>query len=696
MIRQYVVSNLHCSGCAARIAEELMQLPGIRHASIDLSINRLRLEGDPVNVDELIRIADTVEPGTLFIPLREDGEELPDPHPPTTKNTAARLSVSAVLAACGLLWGERAAQYCPEIAVNLILYGIPYLLCGYEVLLKGARSLARRDFFNEFTLMGGATIAAIGLGEAAEAVGVMLFYSLGEYLQERAAGQSRSAVRALLAARPVTAHVLSGETVRDQQPEEVLPGMKLLVKPGEKIPLDGKLLSGHSRIDTSPLTGEPVPVVVRPGDRALAGTVNLDEAITLEVTAAYKDSSVARILEMVENAAARKAPTERFITRFARRYTPCVVAAAAVAAVVPPLLGAGTFQEWGYRALVLLVVSCPCALVISIPLGYFGGIGAASRRGILVKGGHVFDALRSVSIAAMDKTGTLTKGVFKVVEVLSAPGFSKDEVLRTAAAAESLSAHPIARSILKAAGTPPPANDVTVREVPGKGLEARNGSSLILVGNRALLSLHGLDVPDPGRPGTVVHTAQDGVYLGTVVIADELRPDAVHAVAELRKEGIRKVVMLTGDRAATAEAVGRELGMDDVRSGLLPEEKATTMETLGPRETILFMGDGLNDAPVLAAAGVSVAMGGLGSQAAVEIADVVIPDDSPAKLPCLLRIARKTRAVVYQNIVLALGIKGVFIILGLLGVSGLWEAVFADVGVALLAVLNAGRTVKVS
>ncbi len=696
MIRQYVVSNLHCSGCAARIADELTRLPGIRHASIDLTVNRLRLEGDPVELAELIRIADAVEPGTFFAPLCEECEETPAPKSLTEKTAAARMTVSAVLLACGLLWGERVVRYCPETAVHFVLYGIPYLLCGYDVLLKGLRSLMRRDFFNEFTLMSGATITAIGLGESAEAVGVMLFYSLGEYLQERAAGQSRSAVRALLAARPVTAHVFCEGTVRDQQPEKVFPGMTLLVKPGEKIPLDGKLLSGHSRIDTSPLTGEPVPVAARPGDRVLAGTVNLDEAIIVEVTAAYKDSSVARILEMVENAAARKAPTERFITRFARRYTPCVAIAAVVAAIVPPLLGSGTFQEWIYRALVLLVVSCPCALVISIPLGYFGGIGAASRRGILVKGGHVFDALRSVSIAAMDKTGTLTKGEFKVVEILPAPGFSKEQVLYTAARAETQSAHPIAHSILNAVGNPPPAESLTVREIPGKGLEVRNDSSSILVGNRALLALHGLEVQDPENPGTVVHTAQDGIYLGAVVIADELRPEAVRTVAELRKEGIRKVVMLTGDRGATAQATGRALGMDDVRFGLLPEEKAAAMEKLGPRENILFMGDGLNDAPVLAAAGVSVAMGGHGSQAAVEIADVVIPDDNPGKLPCLLRIARKTRAVVYQNIVLALGIKGVFMALGLLGVSGLWEAVFADVGVALLAVLNAGRTIRAS
>lgn len=727
MISHYAIRNLHCGGCAARIEEALTRLPGVLHAAIDLGAQRLRLEGEAVSLEDINRIADGIEPGVVveeYVAVQSDCQaETPEDD---ARHAVPRMIASAVLLTCGLLFDTRLEAVFPAWLVRTTLYGIPYLLCGYGVLYKGWLSLRKGDFFNEFTLMGGATLAAVALGELSEAVGVMLFYCLGEYVQERAAGNSRRSIRALLAARPTVAHLLEGDAVRDATPETLRPGMHILVKPGEKIPLDGTVLSGSSQVDTSPLTGESTPVRAEAGRAVFAGTINLDGTLVVEVTSLYENSSVARILEMVESATARKAPTERFITRFARYYTPAVVAAAAVVALLPPLFGAGAFHDWLYRALVLLVISCPCALVISIPLGYFGGIGAASRRGILVKGGNVLDALRAVRIVAFDKTGTLTEGVFAVTRVLPAPGVSESEVVRQAALAESHSNHPIARSILQAArqmeknATLPAADAASTeqgaplsgtgkhddsadfaagmetREISGKGLLAEHGETRLLVGNRALMEQFGITAAPVDEPGTVVHVARDAAYLGALVVSDVLRAASAPTVRALRDMGVRKVAMLTGDRPEGAAAIARQLDLDVVRAGLLPEDKAAALESLGPKEETLFVGDGINDAPVLASAGVGVAMGGLGSEAAIEIADAVILDDSPARLVDLLAVAARTRAIVWQNIVMALSIKGVFMALGVVGLSGLWEAVFADVGVALLAVLNAGRAGRVA
>lgn len=701
MINYYRIHNLHCAGCAARIESELVLLPGVDYASIDLSTNRLRIEGEGVDIAQLNRIADGIELGTrieAWVESAADSAAAAEPAPnPHDRPMLLRMALSALLLACGLLFAENLSNRFSSVAVNLLFFGLPYALCGYGVLTKGWQSLLRGDFFNEFTLMGGATLAAIAIGQLPEAVGVMLFYCIGEYVQERAAGNSRHSIRALLAARPTIAHRIEGENLQDCRPEDLSPGMHILVKPGEKIPLDGEVLSGQSQVDTSPLTGEPRPQSARQGSKVFAGTVNLDGALTIVVTALYQNSSVARILEMVESATARKAPTERFITRFARYYTPAVVFAAALVALVPPLLDMGSFQEWIYRALVLLVISCPCALVISIPLGYFGGIGAASRRGILVKGGNVLDALRNITTVAFDKTGTLTKGVFAVSQLVPAQGVSKDELLQSAALAESRSNHPIARSILQLHG--PVENlvqtDLEVQEISGKGVSAHYQGQHILAGNAALLHDSGITASlNPDSAGSIVHIARGTQYLGAIVVSDIIRPESAATVHALHSMGITTVAMLTGDRPEGAAAIASELDLDIVRAGLLPEDKATALESLAPAPNTLFVGDGINDAPVLAAAGVSVAMGGLGAEAAIEIADVVILDDSPARLIELLRIAARTRAIVWQNIALALGIKGIFITLGIVGISGLWEAVFADVGVALLAVLNASRAAK--
>ena len=611
------------------------------------------------------------------------------------------MGVSAVLFALGMLADTRLETFLPSWLVLGLCYVLPYALCGYDVLRQMLRNIMRGDIFNEFTLMGGATIAAIALGQLPEAVGVMLFYRIGEFMQERAAGNSRRSVKALLAARPTTAHeLLDDGATRDVNPEELGPGSRILVRPGEKIPLDGTVLEGESQVDASPLTGESVPVRLSPGGQVHAGTINLNGALTVEVTAPFAESSIARILEMVENAAARKAPTERFITRLARWYTPAVSGLALLVAVLPPLFGLGGFQEWIYRALVLLVISCPCALLISIPLGYFGGIGAASRRGILIKGGAVLDNLRDIRVAAFDKTGTLTEGVFEVNAVLPMPGVSREELLSAAALAESRSNHPIARSVLRAAQAAglDTEKDIAVgamREIPGKGVEVTAGGAQLLAGNAALLEAHKITPLPVDMPGSVVQVARDGRALGALVVSDRIKPQAPGALEALRRLGVDVLAMLTGDRRSQARPVASELGLDVLKADLLPEEKASALEALWPTRQTLMVGDGINDAPVLATAGVGVAMGGLGSEAAIETADVVILDDNPQRRPELLRIARRTRRIVWENIVLALGIKGLFMGLGIVGLSGLWEAVFADVGVALLAVLNASRAGRI-
>ena len=625
-----------------------------------------------------------------------------------------KMGISALLFAIGMIADERLAAHMPGWLVTAVFYALPYILCGYEVLRVGLKSILKGDFFNEFTLMGGATIAAIALGQLPEAVGVMLFYCVGEFVQERAAGRSRRSIKALLAARPSIAHeVLPDGSTRDVEPEALRPGSHILVRPGEKIPLDGSVLEGQSQVDTSPLTGESVPQRIAPGSRVLAGTINLNAALRVEVTAAFAESSIARILEMVENAVARKAPTERFITRMARWYTPAVTGIALLVAVLPPLFGLGPFSQWIYRALVLLVISCPCALLISIPLGYFGGIGAASRRGILIKGGAVLDSLRDIRVAALDKTGTLTEGVFEVNAVLPAPGISESQLLADAALAESRSNHPIARSVLRAAHNRGIAVDdaalTEMEELPGMGVvaavatatgsaadtAATAASEYLLAGNAALLASRGLTPMQVNLPGSVVHVARGGKVLGALVVADRLKPQSPQAIEALRHLGVQHIAMLTGDREEQARPVAQQLKLDSLRAGLLPEDKAGALEALGPVKNTIFVGDGINDAPVLATAGVGVAMGGLGAEAAIETADVVILDDNPARLPELLRIARRTRAIVWQNIVMALGIKGLFMALGIVGLSGLWEAVFADVGVALMAVLNAARAGKI-
>jgi Cd2+/Zn2+-exporting ATPase len=583
-----------------------------------------------------------------------------------------------------------------------VLYAIPYSLCGISIYRAAWQSMRRGDYLNEFSLMCGATVAAIILGELPEAVGVMLFYRIGEFFQDRASAGSRRSIRQLLASKPATAHVFNDGEWLTLPVENVMPGKLVQVRPGEKIPLDGEVIEGESQVDQSPLTGESVPVNARPGKSVYAGAVNLSGVIIVEVKSRFADSHVARILEMVENASTRKSATERFITRFARYYTPVVVALAFLVAMLPPLLISGAeFNTWVYRALVLLVISCPCALIISIPLSYFGGIGAASRKGMLVKGGHVLDGLLHVRTVVFDKTGTLTRGVFAVTELAPAPGVSEDELLRGAMLGESGSNHPIARSILAYARERglPESDEVTsggvqIREIPGKGMEAVAGGVRYLVGSASLLQDSGIAYPAaPDKPGALVYVSRGEQCLGYILVSDQIRDDSRAAVDNLRKAGL-KSYMLTGDRDEAAAWTARELGLDGYRANLLPEGKVEALDELGGASSAAFVGDGINDAPILALSRVGIAMGGMGAEAAIEAADAVILNDSPSKVPELIQLARDVRGIAWQNIVLAVGVKVSFMALGVVGLSGLWEAVFADVGVALLAVLNSTRVLK--
>lgn len=591
---------------------------------------------------------------------------------------------------------ELAPAIAPEWLFNAV-FVVLYLASGVPVLKTALKALLRGDIFNEFTLMGGATLAAVAIGEMSEAVGVMLFYRLGEAFQERASANSRRSIKALLAQKPMTARIVIDGKIVEKEPQEIVKGDIVQVLPGEVIPIDGHVINGVSQIDASAITGESMPVPASKGSEVHGGTLSLDGLLLIEASGPFEDSTIARMLEMVQNAVERKSPTERFITRFSKWYTPAVFFFAAAVMTLPPLAGYGAWHEWIYRGLVLLVISCPCALVISIPLGYFGGIGAASKNGILVKGANVFDAVGSVEIAVFDKTGTLTYGRFRLTKMLPAPGVSEQELLDAAAAAENGSTHPVAKSIMAAAGERPVPEEASITQIPGKGMICRLGEDITASGNAALLAGFGVTAPEIKEHGTVVHVMKNGRYLGAMVVADAIRPEAADAVFALHKLGIKGVYMLTGDRDETAASVAKELKLDGYKAELLPGDKVDALKEIcgGETKKTIYIGDGVNDGPVLVTSETGIAMGGFGSQVAVEAADAVILDDSPSKVADLLCIAKKTRAIVWENVVMALGVKGVFLVFGVAGVAGLWEAVFADVGVALLAILNAARATRI-
>ncbi len=606
---------------------------------------------------------------------------------------AIRIGVGLALFAAGwaLPWG----------AARVGAWAAAYVVAGGDVLWRAARNILRGQVFDENFLMAVASIGAMALGDFAEGAAVMLFYQVGEWFQAYAVGRTRRSIAALMDIRPDHARVLRDGAAVEVAPEEVVPGETLLVRPGERIPLDGTVVRGESALDTAALTGESLPREVVPGDTAPSGCVNLSGLLELRAEKPYGESTVVRILDLVEEAAERKAKTEAFITTFARVYTPAVCLGALAVAILPPLVAGGAWGVWVYRALTFLVISCPCALVISVPLSFFGGIGAASRRGILLKGSTCVETLARVRTVVFDKTGTLTRGAFAVTDVLPAPGFSRERLLELAARAEAASSHPLARAVVAAWGSalgPDHADDV--HETAGEGVSATLDGHRILAGNARLMAAHAIALPPQpeGRPGSVIHVACDGAYAGSLLAQDQPKPDAAEAIAALRRTGVRQTIMLTGDAEPTARAVAQSLGLDRFFARLLPADKVAHVERLlaethaaSPKATLAFVGDGINDAPVLARADLGVAMGALGSDAAIEAADVVLMDDRPSKLPQAIRIARGTMAIAWQNIVFAIGVKAVILALGALGLAGLWAAVFADVGVAFLAILNALR-----
>ena len=575
---------------------------------------------------------------------------------------------------------------------------IPYLVIGWDVLWRAVRNIAHGQVFDENFLMAIATVGALFIGEYAEAVFVMLFYQVGELFQSYAVGKSRQSIAELMEIRPDYANVERDGAVEQVDPDEVEVGETILIKAGERVPLDGVVLEGRSDLDTAALTGESLPREVQSGDDVISGCVNLTGLLKVRVTRAFEESTVSKILDLVENAGSKKAKAENFITKFARYYTPAVVFAAVALAVLPPLIGAMTWSESLHRALIFLVISCPCALVISVPLSFFGGIGGASKAGVLVKGGAYLEVLSRTQIVVFDKTGTLTKGVFNVTAI-HPETCGEDQLLELAALAESWSEHPIARSLREAYGKDVDAGRVAdVEERSGRGVRAVVDGTEIFVGNDKLMDDIGVSWHPCHRVGTTVHVASEGEYLGHIVISDEVKEDAARAVSDLKALGVARTVMLTGDAQAVGESVGKQLGLDEVHAQLLPADKVERVEELLAQKTgkgcLAFVGDGINDAPVLSRADVGIAMGGLGSDAAIEAADVVLMDDKPSKIAVAIRIAQKTLVIVRQNIAFALGVKALVLVLGALGQANMWEAVFADVGVSVIAILNAMRAMK--
>ena len=610
------------------------------------------------------------------------------------KKTLKRIIISAVLYLAIILASKLVAI---PWYLELVLFLVPYFIIGHDVLRKAVLGIVHGEVFDENFLMAVATVGALCLGEFSESVAVMLFYQIGELFQSYAVGKSRKSISDLMDIRPDSANLETADgTVSTVDPDDVPIGSVLVVRPGEKVPIDGEVISGESTLNTAALTGESKPRFVHPGSEIISGCVNGDGLLKLRTTKLYGESTVAKILDMVENSSLKKARAENFITKFAHYYTPAVCIGALVLAILPPLVLGGGWLTWISRALTFLVISCPCALVISIPLSFFGGIGGASACGILVKGSTYLEELARTGIVVFDKTGTLTQGTFKVTGVHPADGITDEQLVEAAALAESWSKHPISLSIKAAYGKEIDTSRVTdVEELGGHGVTAKVDGKAVAAGNARLMEKLGLSAPAVSETGTVVHVAIDGRYAGCLLIADVVKPHSAEAIRALKAAGVRKTVMLTGDAEPVAKAVSAQLGLDEYHAGLLPGDKVDQIEKLiaekKPKENLAFVGDGINDAPVLSRADVGIAMGALGSDAAIEAADVVLMDDDPAKIALAMRIARRTLRIVYENIVFALAVKFACLLLGAIGMASMWTAIFADVGVMVIAVLNATR-----
>ena len=611
--------------------------------------------------------------------------------------------IAALMLLAGVILLDKLALL-PQWAM-IVLYLVPYFVIGYDILWKALKGIKNRQVFDENFLMAVATVGALCLQDFKEGVAVMLFYQIGELFQSVAVGKSRKNIAALMDIRPDYANLMVDGKLEQVDPDDVEVGTEIVVDPGEKVPIDGVIVEGNTTLNTGALTGESVPRDAKPGDDVISGCINMSGRITVRTTKPFGESTVSKILDLVENSAMKKSKSENFITKFARYYTPAVCYSALALAVLPPLIRllAGhpaMWAEWITRALTFLVISCPCALVISIPLSFFGGIGCASKNGILVKGSNYLEALADTKYIVCDKTGTLTKGVFQVTGVYPAPGVDKKVLLGLAAYAESGSHHPISQSLKDAYGQPLKEELVSaIQEIAGHGVQALVDGHPVAVGNAKLMEKIGAALPDARTDGTTVYVAADGKYIGCIVISDVVKPTAKAAMAALKENGVKMTVMLTGDAKAAADRVAAEIGMDRVESELLPGDKVAQVEKLlaekGPKENLAFVGDGINDAPVLSRADVGIAMGALGSDAAIEAADVVLMDDDPSKIALAMKISRHTLQIVWQNIVFALAVKAVCLVLGALGIAGMWLAIFADVGVMVLAVLNATRALKI-
>jgi Cd2+/Zn2+-exporting ATPase len=701
--KEILLQGLCCANCAGKIERESNKIDGVKSAVVDFISTKLIMEIDNPSkqntiIDNVKEIAKRIEPGVNVIVLENKVKGLKSKNEENknenNKSEIIRLAVGAII--FGIATTMKFSN-----SVELMLYLASYALVGGEVVLGALKNISKGQVFDENFLMSIATIGAFAIGQYPEGVAVMLFYQIGEIFQGMAVDSSRKSISSLMDIRPDFANLKIHDDIKKVSPEEVSIGDIIIVKPGEKVPLDGKIIEGNSMVDTAALTGESVPREVGVGDSILGGVINKNGLLTIEVEKEFGDSTVAKILDLVQNASSKKAPTENFITKFARYYTPAVVFSALALAIIPPLVIEGAiFSQWIYRALAFLVVSCPCALVVSIPLGFFGGIGGASKNGILVKGGNYLEALNDVEIVVFDKTGTLTKGIFKVTQIKPENNVSKDELIAYAAFAENYSNHPIATSILKAYGKEIATDKVkNHEEISGHGVKVIIEGKEVLAGNYKLMNKENISYNQIETIGTVVHVAVDKKYAGYIVISDEVKDDSANAIKALKAIGIKKTVMLTGDNKAVGTRIANELGLDEVYAELLPDQKVEKLEVLYKEKSakgkIVFVGDGINDAPVLARADIGIAMGGVGSDAAIEAADVVIMTDEPLKIASAIKIAKKTRTIVMQNIVFALSIKLVILVLVAFGIGTMWEAVFGDVGVALLAVLNAMRAMKV-
>jgi len=699
--KEFLLEGLNCTHCAGEIEEDANKIKGVKKANINFVTKKLKVEIDEIPraetvSDEVRSIVKRIEPDVIIheiggMTTDEIKDDLKTEEEEKNDNIKFVIGVIVFLAAVIFKF---------EYRIEFILFFISYIIIGGEVLINAFKNILKGKVFDENFLMSIATIGAFIIGEYPEAVSVMLFYEIGEYFQGKAVDHSRKSISTLLDIRPDYANIETNEGIKKVDPNKIEIGQYIIVKPGEKVPLDGIVVEGNSFVDTSNITGESVPRSIQPGDNILSGFVNKEGLLKVRTIKKFGESTVSKILDLVENSSKQKANIEKFITRFSKYYTSVVVFSAIALAFIPPLFFHQDLSTWIYRALIFLVASCPCALVVSIPLGFFGGIGGASKSGILVKGGNYLEGLSMADTIVFDKTGTLTKGIFEVTEVEGAKDYSEDDILKLAAYGEIFSNHPIAKSIVKQYGKEIDKSQISnYREIPGKGIEVTVEESKVLLGNAKLLQEHGLKVADKSSIGTVVYVSKDEEYIGNIVISDEIRDESKETIKELKALGIRKTIMLSGDKKTTAEQVGKEIGIDEIYGELLPQEKVEMMDRIlknkKGKKKVIFVGDGVNDAPVIARADVGISMGGMGSDAAVEASDVVIMDDEISKVKTAINISHNTNRIVRENVVFALGVKMVVLILGALGIANMWSAVFADVGVALISVFNSIRALKV-